>query len=91
MIQARIIVLRTQHMENAIAVGLILPEVTKTTAEEHLEELKGFLSGIKPMTSVFDQGYVKKLTATHAKTGKSKMDLAEQVIADIENFRKKNG
>jgi GTP-binding protein HflX len=26
-------------MENAIAVGLILPEVTKTTAEEHLEEL----------------------------------------------------
>jgi len=26
-------------MENAIAVGLILPEVTKTVAEEHLEEL----------------------------------------------------
>ncbi|HEV7764983.1 MAG TPA: GTPase HflX [Thermoanaerobaculia bacterium] len=26
-------------MENVIAVGLILPEVTKTTAEEHLEEL----------------------------------------------------
>jgi myo-inositol-1-phosphate synthase len=60
-------------------------------SKEHLEELKGFLSGIKPMTSVFDQGYVKKLTATHAKTGKSKMDLAEQVIADIENFRKRNG
>jgi myo-inositol-1-phosphate synthase len=60
-------------------------------SKEHLEELKGFLSGIKPMTAVFDQGYVKKLTATNAKTGKSKMDLAEQVIADIEGFRKKNG
>jgi myo-inositol-1-phosphate synthase len=39
---------------------------------------------------VFDQGYVKKLTATHAKTGKSKMDLAEQVIADIDGFKKTN-
>jgi myo-inositol-1-phosphate synthase len=59
-------------------------------SQEHLQPLKGFLSEIKPMTSVFDQEYVKKLTATHAKTGKTKMDLAEQVIADIENFRKTN-
>jgi myo-inositol-1-phosphate synthase len=59
-------------------------------SKEHLAEVKDFLQGIKPMTPVFDQGYVKKLTATHAKTGKNKMDLAEQVIADIENFRKKN-
>ena len=59
-------------------------------SSEHLEALKPFLSNIKPMTAVFDQSYVKKLTATHAKTGKSKMDLAEQVIADIENFKKAN-
>jgi myo-inositol-1-phosphate synthase len=59
-------------------------------SKEHLAQLKEFLSGIKPMPAVFEQTYVKKLTATHAKTGKSKMDLAEQVIADIENFRKAN-
>ncbi len=57
---------------------------------EHLTQVKPFLSSIKPMTSVFEQEYVKKLTATHAKKGKSKMDLAEQVIADIENFKKSN-
>jgi myo-inositol-1-phosphate synthase len=59
-------------------------------SKEHLTELKDFLSGIKPMTSVFDQEYVKKLTATHFKRGKSKADLAEQVVADIKNFKKQN-
>ena len=42
------------------------------------------------MKAVFDQKYVKKLTATHAKTGKNKLDLAEQVIEDIKNFKKEN-
>jgi len=60
-------------------------------SKEHLAELKDFLSTIRPMTAVFDQSYVKKLTATHAKTGKSKRDLAEQVIEDIKAFKKKNG
>jgi myo-inositol-1-phosphate synthase len=60
-------------------------------SKEHLDELKDFLSGIRPMTSVFDQGYVKKLTATHAKKGRSKRDLAEQLIEDIKTFKKENG
>ena len=51
--------------------------------KEHLAQSKDFLSSIKPMTAVFEQSYVKRLTATHAKKGKSKMDLAEQVVADI--------
>jgi myo-inositol-1-phosphate synthase len=59
-------------------------------SKEHLDELKDFLSTIKPMTSVFDQEYVKKLTATHFKKGKSKADLAEQVMDDIKNFKKQN-
>jgi myo-inositol-1-phosphate synthase len=59
-------------------------------SSEDLHPLKDFLSAIKPMTSVFEQSYVKKLTATHAKSGKSKMDLAQQVIADIESFRTRN-
>jgi len=40
---------------------------------------------------VFDQEYVKKLTATHAKKGKSKADLAEQVQDDIKRFKADNG
>src|SRR5436190_8185743 len=60
-------------------------------SKEDLAPLKDFLSSIKPMTPVFDQEYVKKLTATHQKTGKSKADLAEQVQDDIKRFKKDNG
>jgi myo-inositol-1-phosphate synthase len=59
-------------------------------SKEDLGELKDFLSTIKPMPAVFDQEYVKKLTATHAKTGKSKLHLAEQLIEDIKTFKKTN-
>src|SRR5579872_192882 len=59
-------------------------------SKEHLAQLKDFLSTIKPMKPVFDQEYVKKLTATHSKTGKNKMDLAEQVIEDIKRFKKEH-
>ena len=55
---------------------------------EHLTALKPFLETVSPWPAVFDQNYVKKLQATHVKTGKNKMDLAEQVMADIEGFRK---
>jgi myo-inositol-1-phosphate synthase len=59
-------------------------------SKEHLSDVKEFLTGIKPMTAVFEQTYVKKLTATHAKQGKSKLDLAEQVMDDIKSFKKQN-
>jgi myo-inositol-1-phosphate synthase len=59
-------------------------------SNEHLAELKDFLSTIKPMKAVFDQTFVKNLTATHAKTGKNKLDLAEQLIEDIKSFKKAN-
>jgi myo-inositol-1-phosphate synthase len=59
-------------------------------SKEHLSEVGDFLSTIKPMASVFDQAYVKKLTATHAKQGKSKADLAEQLVDDIKTFKKTN-
>jgi myo-inositol-1-phosphate synthase len=58
---------------------------------EHLAAAKSYLEGIKPMPGVFDQDYVKKLHGTFTKTGKSKAELAEQVVADIENFKKTNG
>ena len=40
--------------------------------KEHLGQIKEFLASIKPMKAVFEQAYVKKLTATHVKKGKSK-------------------
>ena len=59
-------------------------------SKEHLGQLKDFLSTIKPMKAVWEQAYVKKLTATHFKTGKNKADLAAQVMDDIKEFKKKN-
>jgi myo-inositol-1-phosphate synthase len=56
-----------------------------------LAQLKGELEAIKPMTAVFEQNWVKKLHGTHVKKGASKMELAEQLMADIEKFQKDNG
>lgn len=58
--------------------------------KELLLQLKPQLSKVKPMPAVFDQGYVKRLHGTHVKKGKTKMDLAEQLMADIADFKKKN-
>lgn len=57
--------------------------------EEDLERVKKRLESIVPMKAVFDQKYVKKLHGTWVKKGANKMELAEQVMEDIENFKKK--
>ena len=49
------------------------------------------LSAIKPMSPVYDPAYIKNIRAVSPKKGKTKMDLAQQVMADIESFKKKNG
>ena len=59
--------------------------------DKDLEALRPFLSTVKPMRGVFDPGYVKKLSGTFVKEGKSKMDLAHQLIKDIEDFKTTNG
>ena len=56
-----------------------------------LEPIKKELAAVKPWPAVADARYIKNLIPTHAKKGKSKWDLAQQVIADIEGFKKKNG
>lgn len=60
-------------------------------SKEHLAEVKTFMEGIKPMPAVFDPTYVKRLMGPHVKTGTSKMDLAEQLMADIARFKKEKG
>jgi myo-inositol-1-phosphate synthase len=59
-------------------------------SKEDIEKVKPFLSTIKPMTGVFEPQWVKKLHGTHVKQGTSKMDLAQQLIADIEKFKRDN-
>jgi myo-inositol-1-phosphate synthase len=60
----------------------------KVLEKEILGQLKPYLETIKPLPAVFDQYYVKRLHGTHVKKGKNKRDLAEQVRADIQAFRK---
>jgi len=55
-----------------------------------LAKLKTPLQKIKPMKAVFDQNYVKRLNGENVKKGKNKFDLAEQLIAEIEEFKRKN-
>ena len=52
-----------------------------------LERVRPDMEGIEPMPAVFDRHYVKKLDGPNVKTGRSKRELAEQVIADIRRFR----
>ena len=58
---------------------------------KHLIPIKAELEAIKPMTAVFDQNYVKRLNGPNVKKGTSKMNLAEQLIEDIKNFKATNG
>src|SRR5919198_1356769 len=57
----------------------------------HLEEVKGLLASIWPMTAAFDQAYVKRLSGTHVKSARTKFDLAEAIKDDIQRFRKETG
>src|ERR1043165_786102 len=55
-----------------------------------VNQLKPELQSVKPMKAVFDQKYVKRLNGTHIKQGANKMELAEQLMADIAEFKRKN-
>jgi len=52
-----------------------------------LDQIKDELSAIKPMPAVFDRRYVKRLDGPNVKKGRSKKDLAEQLIEDIRRFK----
>jgi myo-inositol-1-phosphate synthase len=54
-----------------------------------LAQIRTQLQKIKPMKAVFDQSYVKRLQGTNVKEGANKMQLAEQLIAEIADWKKK--
>jgi myo-inositol-1-phosphate synthase len=60
----------------------------KVLDKDLVEQLKPYLQTIKPLPAVFDQYYVKRLEGTNVKKGKNKRDLAEQLRADIREFKK---
>ena len=55
-----------------------------------LDSLKSQLRQVKPLDAVFEKRFVKRLTPTHVKKGKTKYELALQVIDDIKNFKRQN-
>ncbi len=56
-----------------------------------LDQVRPELEAVQPWPAVFDQTYVKKLAGPNVKRGTSKRDLAEQLRADIRQFRRTQG
>ena len=56
-----------------------------------VNQLKSELQSVKPMKAVFDQYYVKRLNGTHVKQGANKLELAQQLMEDIESFKRAKG
>jgi myo-inositol-1-phosphate synthase len=59
--------------------------------KELLGKVKPLLQSIQPRQAVFDRNYVRKLDGPNVKKGKNKMELAQQVRADIREFKKESG
>ena len=52
-----------------------------------LEQIRPEMEAITPWPAVFDRQYVKRLDGPNVKKGRTKRDLAAQVIADIRGFK----
>ncbi len=69
--------------ESALRAGVVAPEL--------LEKVRGELESIVPLPAVFEKRFVKNLDGPNQKSGATKRDLAEQVMADIDAFRERSG
>ncbi|MBI3548963.1 MAG: inositol-3-phosphate synthase [Elusimicrobia bacterium] len=65
----------------ALKAGVLTPD--------QIAPVKAELQAIKPWPAVFDQAYVKNLKPQQAKSG-TRWEMAQQLMADIETFKKKN-
>ena len=66
-------------------------EAAKTAGvleKELLDQIRPELEAITPWPAVFDRRYVKRLDGPNVKKGKNKRDLADQLRADIQRFKK---
>lgn len=63
----------------------------KVLESRHIHWVKEELESIVPKPAVFNKNYVKKLDGTHVKKGNNKMDMAEQLMKDIDTFKTDSG
>jgi myo-inositol-1-phosphate synthase len=56
-----------------------------------LDQVKEPLSGLRPMKAVFDHEYVKNIDGPNVKQARTKMEKAEMLMQDIEDFRSASG
>jgi myo-inositol-1-phosphate synthase len=56
-----------------------------------LDQIQEPLAAVRPMKAVFDPEYVRRLNGPNVKQGGTKMDKAEALVADIEEFRRSTG
>ncbi|MBI5884208.1 MAG: inositol-3-phosphate synthase [Elusimicrobia bacterium] len=68
--------------EAAVKCGVLAPDQFRPVSKE--------LSAIRPMKAVFDPAYLRNLKPTHLKKYPNKWEAAQQVIADIAEFKRKN-
>jgi myo-inositol-1-phosphate synthase len=68
--------------QSAIHAGVLDPA--------QLQHVRAELESVVPWPAAFDRRYVKRLDGPHVKDGPSKLALAEQIMADIEGFRRRN-
>jgi len=59
--------------------------------EGHLEAVRKELAAVEPMKAVFEREWVANLDGKHVKKGKTKYQLGEMIMEDIERFRKQMG
>ena len=64
---------------------------SKVLKNDLLEELKPDLQKINVLKGVFDEKYVRRLKGDWIKSGENKLELAKQVMADIESFNESSG
>ena len=67
----------------ALKAGVLHPEQLKPVQKE--------LEAIRPMPACFDQAYVRNLHPQQTIKAKTKMEMAEQLMKDIQAFKQKTG
>jgi myo-inositol-1-phosphate synthase len=72
--------IRDETCYDAAKYAKVLNDTDLNNAAEELKSLK-------PMKGVFDQNYVKRLTGTYVKEGKTKYDLIMKIRDDIKSFK----
>ncbi len=59
--------------------------------KESLGFVQKELEAVRPWSAVFDPAFVKNLSGKNVKQGKSRMELAELLMRDMEAFKKEHG